>query len=100
MIKDYFINSLENAVEKAIKDNKLGAMQEYKKGSLIVERPKNPDFGDFAVNVSSFARFAKIAPPAIANAIIEYVEKDDNEYTVIGGFIIKIFGILLPGPPN
>lgn len=87
MIKDYFINSLENAVEKAIKDNKLGAMQEYKKGSLIVERPKNPDFGDFAVNVSSFARFAKIAPPAIANAIIEYVEKDDNEYTVIGGFI-------------
>ena len=30
MIKDYFINEIENAVEKAVKDNKLGAMTEYK----------------------------------------------------------------------
>lgn len=87
MIKDYFINNIENAVEKAIKNGKLGAMSEYTKGSLVVERPKNPDFGDYAVNVSSLARFAKIAPPMIANAIVEFVEKDDNEYSVIGGFI-------------
>ena len=87
MIKDYFINNIENAVEKAIENGKLGAMSEYTKGSLVVERPKNPDFGDYAVNVSSLARFAKIAPPMIANAIVEFVEKDDNEYSVIGGFI-------------
>lgn len=87
MIKDYFINNIENAVEKAIENGKLGAMPEYTKGSLVVERPKNPDFGDYAVNVSSLARFAKIAPPMIANAIVEFVEKDDNEYSVIGGFI-------------
>ena len=87
MIKDYFINEIENAIELAIKENKLGAMTEYRKGTLKVERPKNSDFGDYAVNVSSLARFAKIAPPQIANSILEYINKEDNEYTVIGGFI-------------
>ncbi len=87
MIKDYFINNIEIAIEKAIKDGKLGAMTEYVKGTLVVERPKNADFGDYAVNVSSLARFAKIAPPQIANSIVEYVQKEDNEYSVIGGFI-------------
>lgn len=87
MLKDYFLNKIENAIEKAIKEAKLGQMTEYKKGSLTVEKPKNPDFGDFAVNVSSLARAAKIAPPVIANNIVEYIEKDDCEYSVIGGFI-------------
>ena len=87
MIKDHFINNVENAINSAIKDGKLGVMSEYKNGTLVVERPKNQDFGDFAVNVSSLARFAKIAPPMIANVILNYIEKDDNEYTCVGGFI-------------
>lgn len=87
MIKDYFIKKIENAIEKAIKAGKLGAMTEYKQGSLAVERPKNADFGDYAVNVSSLARFAKIAPPQIANAIVEFVEQEDNQYSVVAGFI-------------
>ncbi len=87
MIKDYFINEIEKAVCKAVEAKKLGAMTEYSKGTLSPERPKNIDFGDYAVNVSQLARFAKIAPPQIANTILEYIEKDDNEYTVIGGFI-------------
>ena len=87
MIKDYFIEQIENAILKAIEAQKLGQMSEYTKGSLAVERPKNADFGDYAVNVSSLARNAKIAPPMIANAIVEFVDKDDNEYSVIGGFI-------------
>lgn len=87
MIKDYFIKSVERALENAIKCGKLGQMTEYKSGTLVVEKPKNSEFGDFAVNVSSLARFAKIAPPQIANAILEFVEKDDNEYSVVGGFI-------------
>ena len=87
MIKDYFINKIENAVEIAVKENKLGVMTEYERGTLKPERPKNVDFGDYAVNVSQLARFAKIAPPQIANSILEYIEKEDNEYTVIGGFI-------------
>ena len=87
MIKDYFLDKVEDAVLKAVQDNKLGQMREYKRGTLVVERPKNPDFGDFAVNVSSLARSAKIAPPAIANAIVSEIDMDDNEYSVIGGFI-------------
>jgi len=87
MIKDYFIEQIENALIKAIDKKKLGQMSEYTKGSLIVEKPKNPDFGDFAVNVSSLARLAKIAPPMIAKTIVEEVDAGDNEYSVIGGFI-------------
>lgn len=87
MIKDYFINSIENAIDLAIKEGQLGSMTEYTNGTLVVERPKNPDFGDFAVNVSSLARFAKISPQQIANTIIEFVQAEDNEYSVIGGFI-------------
>ena len=87
MIKDYFLENIEKAIECALKAGKLGAMTEYTGGSLNVERPKNPDFGDYAINVSSLARSAKIAPPAIANAIVEFVDKEDNDYSVIGGFI-------------
>ena len=87
MIKDYFIEKIEAAIEKAISNNKLGEMKENQIGTLAIERPKNPDFGDFAVNVSSLARFAKIAPPQIANTILEFIDKEDNNYTVIGGFI-------------
>lgn len=87
MIKDYFLNEIETAIKKAIKDNKLGEMKEYTRGSLSTERPKNADFGDFAINVSSLARLARIAPPLIAKNILEYVEKDNNEYSVVAGFI-------------
>ena len=87
MIKDYFIEKIEDALLKAVAKNKLGQMSEYVKGSLVVEKPKNPDFGDFAVNVSSLARSAKIAPPMIANAIVAEIEDEGNEYSIIGGFI-------------
>lgn len=87
MIKDYFLNKVENAIRLAIKDGKLGQMTEYSEGTLVVERPKNQDFGDYAINVSCLARNAKIAPPLIAQAIVGYIDKDDNEYSVIAGFI-------------
>ena len=87
MLRDYFLNKIETAIEEAVKAGKLGQMTEYTRGSLPVEKPKNPDFGDLAINVSSLARNAKIAPPMIANAIVEFVEKEDSDYSVIGGFI-------------
>ncbi len=87
MLKDLFLNETENAIEYAIKSNKLGQMTEYTKGTLSVEKPKNTDFGDFAINVSSLARSAKIAPPQIANAIVENLSKCGYEVTVVGGFI-------------
>lgn len=87
MLRDYFLNKVENAIEKAIVANKLGQMTEYTKGTLSVEKPKNPDFGDFAINISSLARSARIAPPMIANSILEFIDKEDSDFSVIGGFI-------------
>lgn len=87
MLRDYFLNKVENAIEKAIVANKLGQMTEYTKGTLSVEKPKNPDFGDFAINVSSLARSARIAPPMIANSILEFIDKEDSDFSVIGSFI-------------
>ena len=87
MLKDFFLNEVENAILKGIEENKIGQMSEYNKGSLIIEKPKNADFGDFAVNVSSLARQARIAPPMIANAIVENLSKENYSVTVVGGFI-------------
>lgn len=87
MLRDYFLNITEEAIQNAIKNNSLGQMNEYEKGSLSVEKPKNTDFGDFAINVSSLARFAKLAPPQIAQVVVDNLDKNDCEVNVVGGFI-------------
>ena len=87
MLKDFFLNEVKNGVNEAIKAGTLGQMGVNDEFTLIVEKPKNPEFGDFAVNVSSLARLAKIAPPMIANAIVEMLSKDGYEVSVVGGFI-------------
>ena len=87
MLKEFFLSEVEAAIEKAVKSQKLGQMNEYQKGSLLVEKPKNTEFGDFAINVSSLARSAKIAPPMIANAIVENLDNKNYTVSVVGGFI-------------
>ena len=87
MLKDYFLNEVDDAIKKAIELGKLGQMAVEDKFSLIIEKPKNADFGDFAVNVSSLARSAKIAPPMIAQAVVEFLSKENYSVTVVGGFI-------------
>lgn len=87
MLKDFFLNEVKKGVNEAIKAGTLGQMGLEDEFSLIVEKPKNPDFGDFAVNVSSLARMAKIAPPMIANAIVEKLSKENYTVSVVGGFI-------------
>ena len=87
MLKDLYLNKVENAIDTAIKAGKLGQMTEYTTGSLNVEKPKNPEFGDFAINVSSLARSARIAPPQIANVIVENLKNEGYEVSVMGGFI-------------
>ena len=87
MLKDFFLKEVEFGIKKAISGNKLGRMSENDKFSLMVEKPKNPDFGDFAVNVSSLARLAKIAPPQIAQTIAENLMPKNYTVTVVGGFI-------------
>lgn len=96
MLKDFFLNEVKNGIKKAAACGKLGQMSTDEKFSLIVEKPKNSDFGDFAVNVSSLARSAKIAPPMIANAVAAELPKENYSVSVVGGFInFKIENYLL-----
>ena len=87
MYKKLLLNDVETAILKAIEDKALGQMEEYTKGSLIIEKPKNPDFGDFAVNVASLCRYAKIPAPAVSQAIVDKLDTSNYELTVVGGFI-------------
>ena len=96
MLKNFFLNEVKNGIKKAAACGKLGQMGTDEKFSLIVEKPKNSDFGDFAVNVSSLARSAKIAPPMIANAVAAELPKENYSVSVVGGFInFKIENSLL-----
>lgn len=96
MLKDFFLNEVKQGITKAIEANELGQMSPENEYSLIMEKPKNPEFGDFAVNVSSLARSAKIAPPMIANAIVKHLSNKDYSVSVVGGFInFKIENSLL-----
>lgn len=86
MLRDFFLEEVENAINKAIADKKLGEMTDFQ-GNLSVEKPKNTEFGDFAINVSALARLARLAPPKIAEEIVANLSIKDCEITVIGGFI-------------
>ena len=96
MLKDFFLKEVDNGIKKAVAAQKLGQMSVSDNYSLIIEKPKNPEFGDFAVNVSSLARSAKIAPPMIANAIKEFLTEENYTTSVVGGFInFKVNNTLL-----
>jgi len=87
MLKDFFLNEVNNGIKEAVKTGSLGQMGVNHEYALVMEKPKNADFGDFAVNVSSLARMAKIAPPMIAQAIVEKLPKENYTVSVVGGFI-------------
>jgi arginyl-tRNA synthetase len=54
---------------------------------LAIERPKQGSFGDYAVNVSSLAKYAKMAPPQIAGMLAEDFAQAGWEPSLAGGFI-------------
>lgn len=87
MLKDFFLEEVEKSIKDLIKANSLGKMTEYENGTLSVEKPKNSDFGDFAINISALARFARLSPAQIAQEIVNNLKINDCEITVIGGFI-------------
>ncbi len=86
MLKDYFIKTVKDAILKAVE---LGNLPETtdKNIELTCDKPKNKDFGDFAVNVSPLAKSAKNSPINIANAIKDKIEPKNFSVNVIAGFI-------------
>lgn len=86
MKKDFFAQTVHGAIDKAIKDKKLNNL-EVNNFTPICEIPKNTQFGDFAINVSSLARDAKMAPPLIAQNIASYIECKGFSVNTVAGFI-------------
>ena len=87
MLKEYFLEKVTNTVKNLVEANKLGQMSPSNDFALQGETPKNAQFGDFAVNVSSLARFAKLAPPQIAQIIADNIEEDGFDINIAAGFI-------------
>jgi arginyl-tRNA synthetase len=55
---------------------------------LKLERPKHVHHGDFALNVSFLAKHTRLAPPAIAEAVVPHFSLGNHAtLNVIGGFI-------------
>ena len=86
MIRDFFVNSVKDALKKAVNDKKLNIPEDVEI-NFMCEIPKNTEFGDYAVNVSMLSKYAKMAPPLVANIIKDYIAADDFEVNVINGFI-------------
>ena len=92
MLKQYILDITTNAIREAIANNKLNQMKETDEFVLNAETPKNEEFGDMAVNVSSLAKSAKMAPPQIAAAVSEFLKLEDCEVSTVAGFINFKFG--------
>ena len=92
MLKQYILDVTTNAIREAIANNKLNQMKETDEFVLNAETPKNEEFGDMAVNVSSLAKSAKMAPPQIAAAVSEFLKLEDCEVSTVAGFINFKFG--------
>ena len=85
MIKEQIFNSIINAIDNLSAELNLENI-DYE-SILSVEKPKNPEFGDFAVNVSSLSRYAKLPPAKIAENINPLININDSEINIISGFI-------------
>ncbi len=87
MIKDYILNETLKTIKKLVEQKKLGALEADCELNLNVGIPKNVEFGDFAVNVSSLSRFTKMSPAQTAEIITSEIISDDFDVNFIGGFI-------------
>ncbi len=87
MLREFFLNEVKTAVSLLVKDKKLGQMSLEDNYNLQSEIPKNSQFGDFAVNVSSLSRYTKLAPAKTAEIIASEINKSGFEINVTAGFI-------------
>jgi arginyl-tRNA synthetase len=92
MIRNRILAYLEAALEKAAPSLNGLTVDDTVRAGLKLERPRNPEHGDYAVNVSFLARHTKMAPPKIAEAIAPHlgscgVEGVPFEVQVVGGYL-------------
>ena len=87
MLRERLKDIIEKAINASAEAGKLGALKNADEISIIIEKPKNADFGDFSINVSPYARVAKISPVQIAQEIQTALSNEDFDISVVGGFI-------------
>ncbi len=87
MIRQRIEQKLKAALEKAGPDLNNLHMEPSVLESLNIERPRNPEHGDYAVNISPLARFAKMSPPKIAESVQQKLAGEGLDASVIAGFI-------------
>lgn len=87
MLKEKLKTIIEKGINQKAQEGKLGALKSAEEITIIIEKPKNADFGDFSINVSPYARIAKISPVQIAQEIQDALSGNDFEISVVGGFI-------------
>lgn len=86
MLKDYFIKVTKDALNKAIDEKKLNIDKNIQI-DFVCDKPKNKEFGDFAINVSSLCRYAKTSPLVLAQTICKYIQSENFSIGVVSGFI-------------
>ena len=87
MLREKLRKIIERAIITKINDNKLGQLKSLDEITIIIEKPKNPEFGDFSINVSPYAKAAKISPVQIAQELQLALKNNEFSINVIGGFI-------------
>ena len=87
MLKETIEQQLKKALEEASPQLNNLALGPEVLDSIRVERPRHREHGDYAVNVSSLAKWTKMAPPKIAETLQQELVKASLNTNVIGGFI-------------
>jgi arginyl-tRNA synthetase len=87
MIKQHLLSHLSAALQSAAPELNNLSMDDTISASFRLERPRNPEHGDYAVNVSFLARHTKMAPPKIAEVIASHLKDSPYEVSVVGGYL-------------
>ncbi len=87
MLKEQLRKIIEEAINKKIQENKLGNIKSINDISIIIEKPKNSNFGDFSINVAPYAKIAKINPVILAQELQNALVSKDFEVHIVGCFV-------------
>jgi len=87
MIKNLISQKVEEAIKQASSEGKLGQLSTENVPELFVEKTKNPEFGDYAVNISPLSKFARMSPVQIAEALKPFIAMEEAEISIISGFV-------------
>jgi arginyl-tRNA synthetase len=87
MIKQRLLSHLAAALQNAAPQLNHLVVDESVLSAFRLERPRNLDHGDYAVNVSFLARHTKMAPPKIAETIHSHLQQAPFEVSVMGGYL-------------